>query len=99
MENDRIETSYTAFEKLIGEEFSLLSEDQPVRLKLTHVSRLQPATNRADLGIRQDPFSLLFKELTDFQPPQKTYTVESESGTVDLFLVRVGFGEYEAIFN
>ena len=91
--------SYAVFEKLLGEEFSVQTADQSIRFKLIEVSKLPPATTRTDLGIRQDPFSLLFKEVTDFQPDQGTFTVNVDAGTVDLFLVPVGFGEYEAVFN
>jgi hypothetical protein len=99
MKSEKLEPSYSVFEELIGEEFTAQSGDQLIRFKLTEVAKLPPATTRTDLGIRQDPFSLLFKEVTNFAPDQKTYTVNTDVGTVDLFLVPVGFGEYEAIFN
>ncbi|MEQ1905403.1 MAG: hypothetical protein ABL888_14535 [Pirellulaceae bacterium] len=89
----------TLFEGLIGREFSVTSREQPIRFQLVQVSKLRPATTRTDLGIRQNPFSLLFKEVTEFKPGQGTFTVNTDIGSIDLFLVPVGFGEYEAVFN
>ena len=99
MTGEKLEPSFTAFEALLGEEFSVQPGDELIRFKLMEVSNLPPATTRTDLGIRQDPFSLLVKEVTNFQPDQGTYTVRTDVGTVDLFLVPIGFREYEAIFN
>ncbi len=99
MNDDSIEPSLAVFEKLVGQEFSVQSGDQLIRLTLTEVTKLPAAATRTDLGRRQDPFVLLFKEVTDFQPVQNTYTAKTVAGTVVLFLVPVGFGEYEAVFN
>ena len=99
MEREKLEVSFTAFEALIGEEFSIQSDDRLMRFELVEVAKLQPATTRTDIAVRQDPFALLFKELTDFQPDQKTHIAKTATGTVEMFLVPVGFGEYEAIFN
>ena len=99
MNSEKLESTFETFEGLQGEEFSAQHGDQIIRFKLIEVSRLPPATTRTDLGIRQDPFALLFNEVTDFQPDQGTYTVKNEVGTAELFLVPVGFGDYEAVFN
>ena len=99
MGQDKLDVSFTAFEALIDEEFSIQSDERLMRFKLVEVARLPPATTRTDIAVRQDPFALLFKEMTDFQPDQKTYIARTATGTVELFLVPVGFGEYEAIFN
>jgi ribosomal protein S18 acetylase RimI-like enzyme len=99
MKGEQLEPSFEAFESLLGDEISVQSGDQSIRFKLIEVSRLPPATTRTDLGIRQDPFSLLFKELTNLQPDQRMFTINTAAGTLDLFLVPVGFGRYEGIFN
>ena len=91
--------SYTLFEKLLAEEFSVQSGDQLLRFKLIEVTKHSPATAPSDLGIRQDGFSLLFKEVTNFQPGQGTFMITFEFGTIDLFLVPVRTGEYESVFN
>ena len=99
MTEKKLEASFSTFEKLLEQEFSIDLSGQQVRLKLVEVSELQPATTRTDLGIRQDPFSLIFKELNESNLQQGMYTVVSTTGSIDLFLVPVGFGEYQAIFN
>ena len=99
MNSEIIEPSYTLFEGLIGREFSAQTGDQTIRFELIEVSKLSPSTNREGLGIRQDPFSLLFKEITDFQPEQGSFELNIGVGTAAVFLVPVGHGEFEAIFN
>ena len=98
-EQQPIEPSYSAFESLVGNEFTAQFGDQQIRFKLITVSQLPPATSRTDLNIRQDPFSLQFEEVTDFGPEQGMFTLRGEGGVIELFLVPAGFGEYLAIFN
>ena len=90
------------FEPLLNAAFCIHFGDQHVvEASLIEVKRLSRATNRDDIPIRTDPYSLIFK----LGEPEESFNQgfvqieNSELGTVEMFLVRVGFGEYQAIFN
>lgn len=89
------------FEPLLDSQFSVQIDPQAVaQARLISVTRLPPATTREDLPIRKDPFSLVFKVTNQVEFDQRIYSVQHESnGTVEMFLVPVGFAEYQAIFN
>ena len=88
------------FQDRLDEQFAVQLDGQTVNLVLAEATALPPATTRTDLGIRQDPFSLIFKSREGIDLPQQTYEVQHESiGPIQMFLVPVGFGECQAIFN
>lgn len=99
MKGKKLESDFASFENLLGEEFSTHLDDLLIRFKLTEASRLPLPADQAGAGVRQDPFTLLFKEVTGIRPEQGIFTVDHNTGTIDLFLVAVGSGQYEAIFN
>lgn len=87
------------FRHRIGDTFVMQNDAQTVTMKLTEVEDLPPATRRPDLNIRQEPFSLIFKS-DDASLDQGTWQVtHAEIKTIEMFLVPVGFGEYQVIFN
>ncbi|MGI9518343.1 MAG: DUF6916 family protein [Pirellulaceae bacterium] len=82
-----------------GDTFFMRNDAQTVKMQLTEVEDLPPATRRPDLSIRQEPFSLIFKS-DDASLEQGTWQVtHAEIETVEMFLVPVGFGEYQVIYN
>lgn len=99
MKGDRLIPELSVFEKLLDGELSAQSDGADIRFKLTEVSKLPPTTTQAGRCFRQDAFSLLVKEVTNFKPDQGIFTLDTDLGVIDLFLVPVGSGEYEAIFN
>jgi hypothetical protein len=99
MKTRKLESNFINFESMLGEEFTAHSGDLLVRFKLIEASKLPRPEDQARIAVQEDPFSLLFKEITNIRPEQGIFTVDHDKGTVDLFLVAVGTGEYEAIFN
>ena len=99
IKDERLQPSYDVFEKLLGSQCSSQLDGQVIEFKLAEVSRLTPATPETESGSQQAAFSLLFKEVSDFQPAQRIFTINTDLGHIDLFMVQVGPGEYEAIFN
>ena len=89
------------FDPLIDGAFAFhVRSEKIANAKLIEIKRLPPSTERKDLPVRQDPFSLIFKVVGDVQLEQGTYEVVHETdGTTEMFLVPVGFDEYQAIFN
>ena len=99
MKDNRLVPELSVFEKLLGGELSAQSGGADMRFKLTEVSKLPPTITQTGRCIRQNAFSLLVKEVTNFKPDQGIFTLDTDLGVIDLFLVPVGSGEYEAIFN
>ena len=93
--------SRTVFEPHIGRPFRVrVDGHRVIELTLVEATDLPPATHRDDLPIRNDPFSLVFRGDADAQLEQRMYVVEHEAtGPMDMFLVPIGFGDYEAVFN
>lgn len=84
----------------LNDQFQVQLDGQSIGLELVEATSLPPATSRTDLGIRQNPFSLIFKSAEGINLPQKAYEVQHETiGSTTMFLVPVGFGEHQAIFN
>jgi hypothetical protein len=102
---DLRELTRATFERLVGSDFRVLvDETRSVSVKLVQCSALPPASQRADAAIRAEPFSLLFKGSQDLVLEQQIYRLEhsdpdTDLGSLELFLVPVGFGESEAVFN
>ena len=101
MDETTIRPSAALFEPLLGNEFDVHVEtDQVSKARLVEVTPLPATAARDDVPLRKDPFSLIFKVTGDAQLEQRMYTVEHEtSGALDMFLVPVGFGEYQVIYN
>ena len=101
-END-VRPKLAMFEALVEEAFEIVvTENQSVKLRLVEAVALKPATTRDDVPIRKDPFSLVFKTIDPDSSvlDQRMYRVNHDStGPLDLFLVPIGLGEYEAVFN
>ena len=88
------------FSKCLGDDFEIQLDNQTINMRLVEATELPPATSRTDLGIRQDPFSLIFKVDDGMQLQQRIYELKHKTiGTTIMFIVPVGFGEYQAIFN
>jgi hypothetical protein len=89
------------FDGLVGATFRAhTGGGDAVDLRLVEATALPPTEARADLPIRKDPFSLVFRAEPAQELSQGIYHVDHpESGSTDMFLVPVGFGEYQAIFN
>ncbi len=91
----------TLFAPHIGRSFRVrIDGRRAIELTLVEASELSRATTRDDLPIRNDPFSLVFRGDADDPLEQRMYVVEHEAtGPVEMFLVPIGFGDYEAVFN
>ena len=95
------ELAQAMFDPLVGATFHIVTGDhQTVSVELIESTALTPQTTRDDLPIRADPFSLVFKGDRDMTMAQQIYEVRHpDLGSFELFLVPIGFGEYEAVFN
>lgn len=89
------------FDPCLGTKFLVhVDEGRTVQLELTQVKGLPGADRAKELNLREEPFTLLFKAPEGVELEQRLYKLEQEQlGTLDIFLVPVGFGEYEAVFN
>ena len=89
------------FGPLVGSDFLLhVDPDHRIRMKLIELTPLAPVTTHADLPIRQDPFSMVFRTVDGSHIDQRTYVVEHPHvGTIEMFVVPIGMGEHEVIFN
>ena len=88
------------FAEYLGSLFHIeVGPDQFVDAKLIEVESLDTGSRAAQLPPRE-PFSLLFAVQADINLPQQTYLVSHERlGNQPLFLVPVGPGQMESIFN
>ena len=95
------ELSQSMFDPLVGATFHILTGDhQSVPVELVESTALTPPATRDDLPIRTDPFSLVFKGDRDLTLAQQIYEIRhAQLGSLELFLVPIGVGEYEAVFN
>jgi hypothetical protein len=89
------------FDPCLGTRFLVhVDEGRTVQLELTQVKELPPAERAKEFNLREEPFALLFKSPDNESLEQRLYKFEHEQlGTLDIFIVPVGFGEYEAVFN
>jgi hypothetical protein len=83
------------FEPRLHDRFRLVADGaEPFELELVEVS----AIPREPGG--RAPFSLVFQGGPDPPLPQRTYRVEHEQlGALELFLVPIAAGRYEAVFT
>lgn len=93
--------SQATFDRLVGSGFRVLvDEDRAVSVKLVECRALPHVSRREVLAIRAEPFSLLFEGPGDLVLEQQIYRLEHpDLGELDLFLVTVGPGKIEAVFN
>lgn len=91
----------STFDALLDRSFRVrLGHQLVTELRLIEATELTPATCRDDLAIRQDPFSLVFRGPKETPLGQRTYVIEHDvTGPLEVFLVPIGFAEYEAVFN
>jgi hypothetical protein len=86
---------------LLETEFRIVVDDvRTVPVRLMESSALPPVMTGDDSTAPADPFCLVFEGNRDLNLEQRIYTVQSkELGTLELFLVPIGRGVYEAVFN
>ena len=71
-----------------------------IEVELMEANELPPSSTDPKHGLRQDPFSLIFRGPQDALLQQGTYKFQHEElGELEMFLVPVGHAEYEVIFN
>lgn len=100
MSDDRRLPWLATFEPLVNFPFSVELDGRRIGLTLVEAQALPPATRRTDLGIRNDPFSLVFRAENSVNLPQNSYEVNNDTlGSTRMFLVPIGFGECQAVFN
>lgn len=89
----------SVFAEHVGSLFHIeLGPDQVVDVKLVEADALTIGSGSA--GLSREPFSLLFAVQGDINLQQQTYQVSHEQlGELPLFLVPVGPGQLESIFN
>ncbi len=87
---DRVNVS--VFEACLGQTFRARSIDGTVSdLELFTATALEPRPGLAHLGIREDPFSLMFRTSPGATLAQGNFTLEhARLGSFDLFMVPVG---------
>jgi hypothetical protein len=87
---DRVNVS--VFEACLGQTFRARSTDGTVSdLELFAATALEPRPGLAHLGIREDPFSLMFRTSPGAALAQGNFTLEhARLGSFDLFMVPVG---------
>ncbi len=88
---DRVQVS--DFESCLGDTFQARAGDGPtLMLELIEAKALEPRPGLAAMGIREDPFSLMFRASALPQPKQGTFVMEHPRlGTFALFLSPVGY--------
>jgi hypothetical protein len=87
-------TADTFFSRLI-DRFALDDGGDGLELELVEVTELGAA-----MPERRAPFSIVFRALDGRTLPQRIYRLEhAELGALELFLVPIGPGEYEAVFT
>jgi hypothetical protein len=87
--------SLAQFTPLVGQTFTAQAAEGSLELRLTEATALRPS------GVgRNEPFSLIFVSTGDVWLTQGTYALEHAAlPGLTLFLVPVGPGQYQAIFN
>lgn len=89
------------FQPHVGSTFTLL-DDNGHSLSLTLSEATPVGAPKPDGGgkFRSQQFSLLFTGPEDYILPQRVYSLEhADIDKLDLFLVPVGPGQYEAVFT
>lgn len=95
----------TMFDPCLGTTFTIRAfnaeqAEQKLEVKLVETTELKPSSTNPKHELRQDPFSMIFEGPKETLLEQGTYKFEHEQlGELDMFLVPVGPGEYEVIFN
>ena len=80
--------------------FNAEQTEQKLEVKLVEATELTPSSTNPKHDLRQDPFSIIFEGPKETLLEQGTYKFEHELlGELEMFLVPVGLGEYEVIFN
>jgi hypothetical protein len=92
--------SFDQFEGRKGERFLVsCSDGPPATLELVEATESSRPGGRGPEGQQRLQFALLFEGVGGPPLPQGIHGLEhAELGTVDLFLVPVGPGQYEAVF-
>lgn len=91
-----VSMDYERFRRVRDSSFVLKAEGPQIALHLTEVER-HPLS---ESGPGHECFSLLFRTPENVHLQQGTYPLEHPTlGTVDLFLVPLGRGLCEAVFN
>jgi hypothetical protein len=82
----------SVFEACLGQTFRAVGlEGTAYDLELSEAKALEPRPGLTHLGIREDPFSLMFKASAGAPLPQGSYTLEhARIAPFDLFLVPIG---------
>ncbi len=88
------------FQNFLHDEFFVSHDGQVFGLQLVEVGDLPFSGGPADRGVRQNPFSLVFRSAVENQLPQGVYELDHPAmGATKMFLVPVDFGEWQAIFG
>lgn len=91
--------SLAAFAARVGERFVAHTAAGPRQLELVEARAVAQRGTR-DAALRAEPYSLLFRVADGVALPQGTYRVEHpELAALEVFLVPVGAGLDEAVFN
>ena len=99
-EDPVIQPTAAMFETRLHESFLLEpDEGEAIELRLVECELLPSTTARKAPLIRQDPFMLIFEGGGDSSLAQGTYMLRLDERRMRLFLVPVGCGQYQAIFN
>ena len=90
----------SVFSPYVGNRFEIeIGEDQFVNAELVEADTIDAAPGNS-AEARREPFSLLFAVEGNIELPQQIYQVRHKSlGNIPLFLVPVGPGRMESIFN
>ena len=90
----------SVFTEHVGSLFKIeITPSEFVDAMLIEAEAIGTGRSSAD-SVSRKPFSLLFSLQGDFTLPQKTYCVSQEQlGELPLFMVPVGPGQMESIFN
>ncbi len=87
--------SLAQFTPLVGQVFNAQAAEGSLELRLIEATALSPS------GVgRHEPFSLMFVSAGDVWLTQGTYALEHAAlPELTMFLVPVGPGQYQAVFN
>ena len=88
------------YAEYVGGPFQIeVAPDQLAEATLVQAETLGAARNKDETDSKE-PFSLLFELQDDIDLPQQSYRITHEQiGEVSMFLVPVGQGRMESIFN
>lgn len=90
----------SAFAKQVGSKFLIeIDPEQTVAAELIEATELNGRGENSEESVRK-PFSLMFAVEGGIDLPQRTYRVShKELGEVELFMVPLGDGRSESVFN